>query len=720
MGLNRAPGGRRDGRLCHPGRALPPVFFLALLSALLVGRAVLPEGVWAQAEDPLESGAELDSATADSLAKAYADSVARADSLAALGMDDEFFEEGSGISGPELLGRTPPAHPVNYNTSYSVLRSRQTWDQSLQLFVKLGRLSLANQTSVAIIKDPDVGRRAHNRETAFELGLPVATGFSTGLRVSLSRNDDIIGIRLANSIEREADQVSLFARWERSWGRFPYVFDLSLGGVRDRQPEFARKGFDGRLDFSASGPLAPGVQLNTGATLSGNRLQSETPELDGTVSESDDRSFDRQGRLGLNWKPNPIVDLALRGTVRRGQLQRPEQIFDEDTFEEIVVTENVSQEATTGGATLNFQPAWGGKYSAVANLSRTDFLYSVDQTRTTITDNFSLDLRGEDKLGGASLTGTFRSSFTNSDFTRRNDGYIQDQWNRQAELRATRPLNPRTSLSARGSISLTSRRFSDFQPSGPTSFPPAEQDLFRVSGSVLGDYRPWDKFSTSLEGRVDLNRTINLSSTTSINNTDQTGYNVLWSWNLTPFAFWTLSQNNSVGANQIFYPFASSRDQLSFIYQLRTSSTMRLTKKVTAELNYNLRYQSRGTFREETTGERLFGKSGGSDQYDLLLRALYRPATWLQFEVSDQYFLTRNLSEVGGASRTDSETRRQTLLVRANATYDFGQRASLTASLRRTLTHDESETNTGQQLPPVVRDDDLWQTSFGFRVYFDV
>jgi len=137
------------------------------------------------------------------------------------------------------------------------------------------------------------------------------------------------------------------------------------------------------------------------------------------------------------------------------------------------------------------------------------------------------------------------------------------------------------------------------------------------------------------------------------------------------------------------------------------------------EMNYNLRYQSRGTFRQEESGRR-FGKSGGTDQYDLLVRALYRPVQWFQFEVSEQYFLTRNLSESSGIARIDSETRRQTLLVRANLNYDFGKRATLTANLRRTLTHDETERNTGQPAPPTVREDDLWQTNLGFRVYFDV
>jgi hypothetical protein len=686
----------------------------------LAGRALAPAALLAQDEIPDFDTGDLDSATVDSLTRAYADSVARADSLAALGITEFAAQEGFANVGPELLGREPPAHPVDYNTGYSVLRNRTTWDQRFDFYVRVGRAALANRTSMTIIDDPDVFRHARIGDTAFELGLPLARGFTTGVRLALGRDEDLIGIRLDSSILRETDQASLFARWDRVWGRFPYAFDLSLGAVREQQPEYSRRGLDGRLDFSTSGPLVPGVQLSTGATLLGSQLRSESPEPDGTTSEGEDRSFDRSARLALAWRADEALDLGLRGTVRRGQVQRPEDLFDQTTSTITVVQENVTQVANTAGATVNYKRGALGKYSASATLGKTDFLYTVDQTRTTISDNFALDLRGEDRLFGAASSGAFRSNYTTSDYTRRPDGYLQDQWNRVAELRLSGPLNRRATLSGRGSISLTSRRYNDFQPSSDTSFPPSDQDLFRVLGALLCDYRPWSQFSTSLEGRIDYNQTINLASTSSINNTDQTGYNVVWSWTYSPFGFWSVTQSNSAGANEIFYPFASTRDQLAFIYQLRTASTVRLAKTITLELNYNLRYQSRGTFRESGDGERLYGKTGGSDQYDLLLRALYRPASWFQFEISDQYFLTQNFSESGGTSRVDTETRRTTLLARANASYDFGKRASLTASLRRTLTHDETETYTVVGRPPVVRDDDLWQSSLGFRVYFDL
>ena len=58
--------------------------------------------------------------------------------------------------------------------------------------------------------------------------------------------------------------------------------------------------------------------------------------------------------------------------------------------------------------------------------------------------------------------------------------------------------------------------------------------------------------------------------------------------------------------------------------------------------------------------------------------------------------------------------------MRANGNYDFGKRANLQVSVRRTLTHDVSTRNTGLPAPPTIRDDDLWQTSFALKVYFDV
>ena len=123
-------------------------------------------------------------------------------------------------------------------------------------------------------------------------------------------------------------------------------------------------------------------------------------------------------------------------------------------------------------------------------------------------------------------------------------------------MRANRRINNRTTTNLRGAISLNSRRFEDFQPSSGTSFPPADQDLFRGSGAIGVDYRPWTKFSTGLEGRLETNQTVNLPATASINNADQTTYNIIWSWTANPLNFWTLTQNNTAGAVQITYPFA--------------------------------------------------------------------------------------------------------------------------------------------------------------------
>jgi hypothetical protein len=149
---------------------------------------------------------------------------------------------------------------------------------------------------------------------------------------------------------------------------------------------------------------------------------------------------------------------------------------------------------------------------------------------------------------------------------------------------------------------------------------------------------------------------------------------------------------------------------------------MALTRKITFEMHYNVRYQSRGSFREEEPGSesRLFGKTGGAEQYDLLLRLVYRPLPWLNGELSQQSFISRNLSESQGVERITSETERNTFAFRVGASHDFGSGSSLSFNIRRSLTSDQNRTNTFIPTPAIIREDDLWQVTSSFRTFFDI
>jgi hypothetical protein len=228
------------------------------------------------------------------------------------------------------------------------------------------------------------------------------------------------------------------------------------------------------------------------------------------------------------------------------------------------------------------------------------------------------------------------------------------------------------------------------------------------------------KVTTGLEGQLDVLRTINLAATSSLGNSDQTGYKVLWRWTYDPLAFWSINQSNSAGAQQYAYPFAPDRDQLSFIYDIRTTSTLKLTPLWNVEMAHGLRFTSRGSYRRQAGGGRTWGKSGGADQYDLLVHTTYHPLSWLDLDVSGQRFVTQIYTLPGGERRVDAVTYRHTLNAGVNASYRFRGGATLSGALRRFMTWDSSQRNVTPIELPTSTDDDYWQVTTSFRTDLDL
>jgi hypothetical protein len=589
----------------------------------------------------------------------------------------------------------------------------------MDLFLKIKGLVFANRTSVTILEDPDVKRNTRNRATQFELGYGLSQGLTTGLRLGVTRNSDIIGIREQNSIQRDQDDFSAFGRFDRQLLGLPVTANLNFGSASDRQPEYSQQGREFGADAGTRGRLWQTVNWNLSGIFHTNRMRSTAPSDTGEFA-STDRSTDKSGAAGVNWAPWRWLSLDVKGTARRGVLQRPENFIDPVTFDSRVVQEEVSTNNENANVGAVFRIPLGFTLNTTGSLNNTEILYAADSTRNNVALSRSFTLGAADTLLTIPVKVDFQNGTSENDYTKRADGYVQKQWRRQLDLTANRRLNRRTTADLKGGVSLESRRYSDFRASGPASFPPSSQDLFRASGTMNLDYRPFDKLITGLGGQMDINRTINLASTSSISNTDQIGYQVTWRWGFTPWPFWQVTQTNSAGASQVNYPFAPDRDQLSFIYQIRTGSLLRLTPKWNLEMAYGLRYQSRGTYREQTDGSRLFGKAGGSDQYDLMLRTTYQFFNWLNMELSEQRFVTENYSLPEGQRRVDNTTYRRTLFGGLAANYRFRSGASLSLNVRRSFTWDSSERNTIPPTAPTTRDDDYWQITGTFRTDLDL
>lgn len=662
-----------------------------------------------------------DSVRADSLRQAAADSAAYADSVANANAEAEVgFGDETGIQGmSSLLSGPRPEHPVTYGTTYGTLRQRRTWDQDANFYYRFTpRLAFANRTNVTIIEDPDVKRNTRNRAATFELGYTPSAGFTSGIRAGITRNSDLIGIRTQNSIVRNTDQLFAFTHMDRKIGGLPLTAGASYGAVNNDQPEFTQRGGQFHGDASSSGVIPGGFRWSAAGDYNSSRLSSLAPTDSGGF-HSNDHSSDHSGHGTLSWAPRTWFNFSASGSSKRGQTERPETVTDPNSFEEVVVQERVSTNNDNADVSAFYHAPFGTAITVKGNLVNQQILYAQDSTRTNITKTEGFSVGAQDTLLGAPVSFTFNNGSARNDYTRRVDGYLQTSWTRSMNLAANRRVNSRTSADFTSGLSLDSRRYTDFFGSTPTSFPPSNQDVLRGTGRLRLDYNPLATFRTSLEGQMDITRNINLDATSSGGNTDQVGYAVTWRWGFTPLAFWTVSQDNSAGAQVVTYPFSSAQDNISYIYQLRTSSIETLSPKLSFETHYTLRYVSHGTYVADPTGARAFGKTGGTDSYDLLLRGVYSIASNISFDVSQQTFVTNNFTLPEGVKTTDNQTKRHALFVNFTASPKIGTKTTLSLVVRRTLTRDEAITfgfNPSHQTTP----DDYWQVSGSLRTFFDM
>jgi len=674
-----------------------------------------PPSAYAQLVNP-------DSARADSLRKAAADSAAQADSIAQAEAEAQVFGgEDNGITSvPSLLSGSRQEHPFMYNTSYSTLRARHTWDQDADFYFRLRpRLQFANRTNITIIEDPDVKRNTRNRATNFELGYSPQPGVTAGFRAGLTRNSDLIGIRAANSLIRNTDQFLAFSHFDKKVNGLPIQGGASYGLVNNNQPEFDSRGGQFHGDASSSGVLRGGFHWSAGGDYNSSRLNSIAPSDTGLAFRSNDHSTDHSGHATLSWAPRSWFTFSANGTSKRGQTERPETEPDPITFENVTVQERVSTDNDNADMSAHYRAPWGTGIDIKANLMNQNIVYAQDSTRTNITKNEGFTLAAQDTMFGIPLNFSFQNGTSKNDYTRRPDGYLQTGWTRAATLTGNRRVNARTNADFSSGITLDSRRYSGFIATSASSFAPSPQDVLRATGRLKVDYSPLPNFGTGLQGQMDLTRNINLDPTTSGSNTDQTSYAVTWRWGFTPLSWWTVSQDNSAGASVVTYPFSPNQDNINYIYQLRTSSVETLSPKVSLETHYNLRYLSRGTYKADETGTRTFGKSGGSDSYDLLLRAVYTIANGVSFDISQQTNVSNNFSLPDGVKNIDTQTKHRALFVNFTASPKLGERTGVTLTLRRTLTRDENITF-GITPITTARPDDYWIITGTMHTFFDM
>ena len=101
-----------------------------------------------------------------------------------------------------------------------------------------------------------------------------------------------------------------------------------------------------------------------------------------------------------------------------------------------------------------------------------------------------------------------------------------------------------------------------------------------------------------------------------------------------------------------------------------------MTKNVRLDVLHTARIQSRGSWRI-IEDERRFGKANEFNTFDLNLRAVYSPRSWLTLEAQERLTSSPNYTFARGVGTKTTESRRTEFTLLARSSYAFSSTASV-------------------------------------------
>jgi hypothetical protein len=707
----RRPAGRKNvaSRLVPLGSA----FACAVLAAL----AARPTRAQTFAS-PIDSIVYMDSmAHAESLR--VQDSTHVADSLAA--EEEAAFAEAEGaFSGAtSILDRSRPqnASPFIYNTNYSLNRGNRNWSQSADVRLKPGNLEVGNVTTMTIGREqnrtnPRISRRG---ETRTELAYRVSPWLRLGGGLGLNRFSDRSGSTTA-TVQQDNDDASAQALFNSTIGQSPIRGSASIGYLKSEQRDLSSRGTSTNLFASTSRTWNAGSRVSLDASQQFSRLSSTVPDSAGY--SQNDRNSNTNVTLRSAVQFNRWSSLDFTGSTQRSRIERPALLpLDEDDPSVLtVVPERVLGQNDNLDGSVRLQLPRQGSLTVRAAKAQNEQVYSAEIDRSSVAKrtSFTADATVPTTRFAAG-TISYENTLSDNDYTRRDPGYVESALLRRLEANLSRGLGPRTSARLTAGMTLTRRRYGSYTSSFGTDAP-SGQDQLRSRASLNLSYRPGTRFDTGLTLAIEENDVVNLSSTASINNARQRSYGVTWLWNAKPGDIWSVTQSNNATAVQQYFNFTPDRDQLSFIYNLNTTVIAQLMPTVRLETQHTARIQSRGSWRF-VENQRRFGKANEFNSFDLNLRAVYTPKSWLTLEAQERLTSSPNYTFAHGVGTKVTESRRTEFTLLGRTSYSFSRRATLNGDLRRILSTDRSR-SFGVIPSDVPTNNDYWFGTISFRMEF--
>jgi hypothetical protein len=564
-----------------------------------------------------------------------------------------------------------------YTSGWSTTRTTSAWSNNSEFRWLRGSYYANNRTDVNLEQYESAASTTlrQTRDMTTEAGTRLSNRHSVGVTAHTMLYDSYDPGSTSNQQET-LNEVKLTARTQQRGPRGSSSELTLLGGVLDddkRNVEIKR-GLTGRADGRVRSVYDTWLTNDLTGAVSSNLARTRRPEqidelraLDFATNLNGTLTLFAQRRVGFN----------LNYTLRRTRVDTP-------TDSGTVSTIHQAGDGVTG--TLRLRQDNDRTLTLVGGTNSS--LTQTGQRR-----DYNAKATGRWLLAGWATDASYMSGSSNSDYPRRNNayGYNERSTTHSADGQMQRPLGRRLQAKLSGNINLTQARY---EATSTSATPPSPRDTYRQSYRAEARYNPTARLSTGVALEVTLARTINIEPLNTASNTDTRSYRGEWIWSYQLLQGLTVSQNNRISSDYLFYPFSPERNTLGLSYNTTTTLNTVLTPRLTLAVMHTAQQAPRGSYTVQSDGLEYLKLSDEAESYALHASIRYAPTPVVSFSLEPDYRADTRSGTTDGVSAKQRDDRRLDISGRVDLNVQVGRRGTLAGGIARTFNDSRSTTFT--------------------------
>ena len=604
-----------------------------------------------------------------------------------------------------------------YRSDYGIGKTTTNWHNSVDFLTQRGPMLVRNNTDVQIDRNNSTAGLSlrNTRSSTTQATWRVSPRTSMGALAKITGFDATDPGGLSDQSERTAEfQFTSQAKRPTRRG-FGADGNLLAGFLNVQNVSQIKRGLSGDLNGHSRQERGDWFSHDITAGVNGNVARTRRPTSDVTLGTHD---VSANLRGGLQLYQSTPVGLNVNYQARRSTVENASVVTRKITVVDPVTAE--IETVTTEIDTVTKVLTNGAGTDATVRLRVNNNRYLNVTGNLGISSSLQGDLHDKGwKAQGRWVSGPWTldanggNTIRLSERPRRNGGggYDENTDDRQASATLERPMGRRLTARLKGDIGLSQYRST---ARADSATPPTPRDSYRQSYRIETIYVPTEDFNTAVALEVSLNRSINLPSTSTSNNTDTRSYRAEWRWSYRLLRGLTASQTNVIQSDYEFFPFAPERNDISLDYSSVTNLNAILTPRLSIDVSHNARQQPHGDWRVLPGGDGVMLPSDENLNYTLRAAVVWTLSRSFSLKLLPEYLATDRTGTTNGVETPTRTARRLAFAGGANLDIALGSRGHLLGDVSRQFSDDRSTTyRNGVPQPSPLSEQDYWAGSLG-------